>query len=69
MGLPTLDDGQKLLACLAVAVRARDPVLVKQIAERVDHVIPEAQVVKTFGRLGAYGLTAEDMDWLEALEL
>ncbi len=68
MALPSLDDGQRLLACLAVAVRRRDPVLVQQIAARADRLLTDSTIRRTFNRLKSYGLTETDMDWLRSIE-
>ena len=68
MALPTLDEGHRLLACLAVAIREPDPVLVRQIAEKADKILPDSQIVKTFGRLKNYGVGTSDLNWLEGLE-
>ena len=68
MSIPTLDDGHLLLCCLAVAVKSRDSVLVGQVARKADKTLPDSQIRRAFGRLKGYGMTEEDMAWLEALE-
>ena len=68
MTLPTLDDGHLLLCCLAVAVKRRDPVLVSQVARKADKTLPDPQIRRAFGRLKGYGVSADDMTWLESLE-
>lgn len=68
MSLPTLDDGHLLLCCLAVAVRRRDTVLVTQVARKADKTLPDSQIRRAFGRLKGYGVSEEDMAWLETLE-
>lgn len=68
VSLPTLDDGHLLLCCLAVAVRRRDTVLVTQVARKADKTLPDSQIRRAFGRLKGYGVSEEDMAWLETLE-
>lgn len=69
MALPSLDDGHLLLACLAVAVRARDPVLVSQVAHKADKVLTDSALRRSFGRLRNYGVSDQDMEWLAALDI
>ena len=69
MPLPSLDAGQRLLAALAVAVRARDSVLIRQIAEKADRELPDNALRRTFARLPDYGVTSADLAWLQAIEL
>ena len=69
MSLPSLDDGHRLLVCLAVAIRRRDTVLVRQIAEKSDRLLSDNAAKRSFQRLRNYGVTAEDMDWLSACDL
>ncbi len=63
---PVLDPALQLLVCLAVAIRARDSVLVQQIAERVDLSLSTKEARRTFSRLPSYGVSASDMVWLKA---
>lgn len=69
MSIPTLDDGHRLLVCLAVAIRRRDTVLVRQVAERADRILSEGTCKRAFGRLRNYGVTTSDMDWLQSVDL
>ena len=69
MGIPTLDDGHLLLCCLAIAVKLRDEVLVRQVAAKADRVLSEAQLKRTFSRIKGYGMTEEDMSWLGELSV
>lgn len=69
MPLPSLDPGQRLLAALAVAVRARDSVLICQVAEKADRELQDNTLRRTFARLPDYGVTADDLIWLESCEL
>ena len=68
MSIPSLDDGHLLLCCLAVAVKRRDSVLVGQVARKADKTLLDSQITRAFGRLRGYGMTTEDMEWLESLE-
>lgn len=68
MGLPTLDPALSLLACLAVAVRSRDPVLVQQVADRADKLLGDSVIKRTFARLPAFGVDAEDLEWLSTFD-
>ena len=69
MPLPTLDAGQRLLAALAVAVRARDSVLIRQVAEKADRELSDTALRRTFARLPDYGVTKDDLSWLEGCDL
>lgn len=69
MPLPSLDAGQRLLAALAIAVRARDSVLIRQVAEKADRELADAALRRTFARLPDYGVTKEDLAWLETVDL
>lgn len=69
MSTPSLDDGHRLLACLAIAIRRRDTVLVRQVAERADRILSDATSRRAFGRLRNYGVTEEDLAWLAKVEL
>lgn len=69
MAYPALDEGHLLLACLAVAVRAHDPVLVAQVAEKADKVLGESQFKRSFRRLPSYGVRPEDLAWLATAEI
>lgn len=65
----TLEPGHRLLACLAAAVRIRDSVLVKQIANRSDETLSQREITRTFSRLPEYGVSAEDLEWLRTTEV
>ena len=69
MSIPSLDDGHRLLLCLVVAIRRRDAVLVKQVADKADKTLTEAGVRRAFSRLRTYGITEEDLTWLSEAEL
>ena len=69
MPLPSLDSGQRLLAALAIAVRSRDSVLIRQIAEKADRELPDATLRRTFARLPDYGVNGDDLAWLESCDL
>lgn len=69
MGAPVLDDGHRLLVCLAVAVRRHDPVLVKQVAERADALLSDSTARRSFSRLRSYGVSEADMSWLATVDL
>lgn len=69
MSLPSLDDGHRLLVCLAVAIRRRDTVLVRQVAERSDRLLSDNTAKRSFQRLRNYGCTEEDMAWLSSCDL
>jgi hypothetical protein len=69
MALPSLDDGHLLLACLAVGVRSRDPVLVSQVAHKADKVLSASALRRSFGRLRNYGVSEQDMAWLASLDI
>ncbi|MGA0983306.1 hypothetical protein [Vulcanococcus sp.] len=64
-----LEPAHKLLVCLAVATRARDPVLVAQVAQRADLLLSDREARRAFSRLPSYGVSAADMDWLKAADL
>ena len=64
-----IDTGHRLLVCLAVAARNRDPVLVTQIAERADRLLTAKEMRRSFARLPTYGVCQLDMDWLQAFHL
>lgn len=68
MSLPTLDPALSLLACLAVAVRARDPVLVQQVADRADRLLGDSVIKRTFARLPSFGVDEEDLEWLASFD-
>lgn len=69
MALPTLDDGHRLLVCLAVAIKRRDPVLVRQVAEKADKVLPDSQIRRAFSRLRQYGIGDHDLAWLQDVDI
>jgi hypothetical protein len=68
MGSSLLDPAHKLLVALAVAARAKDPVLVSQIAERADLLLTPREMKRAFSRLSSYGVTQSDLDWLQTTE-
>lgn len=49
-------------------MKRRDSVLVGQVARKADKTLLDSQITRAFGRLRGYGMTAEDMEWLESLE-
>ena len=69
MGIPTLDDGHLLLISLAVAVRLRDAVLVRQVAEKADLNLPDSQIRRSFSKLRGYGVSESDLEWLGSVDL
>lgn len=69
MSLPYLDDGHRLLVCLAIAIRRRDTVLIRQIAEKSDRLLSDNAAKRSFQRLRNYGVSAEDIDWLADCDL
>ena len=68
MSLPTLDPALNLLASLAVAVRAHDPVLVQQVADKADRLLGDSVIKRTFARLPAFGVSEEDLEWLASFD-
>lgn len=68
MALPSLDPALSLLTSLAVAVRARDPVLVQQVAEKADRLLGDSVIKRTFARLPAFGVDPEDLEWLASFD-
>ena len=68
MTLPTLDPALSLLASLAVAVRAHDPVLVQQVADKADRQLGDSGIKRTFARLPAFGVTEDDLEWLASFD-
>ena len=68
MGLATLELPHKLLIALVVAVRRRDPVLVRQVAERADREMADAVIRRTFSKVSSYSLTSDDLAWLQQVE-
>ena len=69
MSASTLDPAHKLLVALAVAARSRDPVLVSQVAEKADLTLTTREMRRAFSRLGNYGVSGEDMKWLQSADL
>lgn len=69
MSATTLDPAHKLLVALAVAARSRDPVLVSQVAEKADLTLTTREMRRAFGRLGNYGVSREDLKWLQSADL
>lgn len=69
MAVAPLEPAHRLLACLAAAVRNRDPVLVKQIATRADLSMTAREVERTFSRLPVYGLSPDDLAWLRTADV
>lgn len=69
MTLPLLEPAHRLLVCLAVAVRARDPVLVCQIADKAERHLSAREMRRAFSRLAAYGVPGCDLAWLQSAEL
>ena len=65
----TIDPAHRLLVALAVASRNRDPVLVLQVAERADLFLSAREMKRAFSRLDAYGVSQDDLDWLQTAEL
>ena len=66
-----LTPGQRWLCCLAVAIKRRDPVLLTQIAERVEQHCPSERhyqrlVAELTGSLELQGI---DWQWLRGLLL
>lgn len=66
---PTLEPAHRLLVCLAVATRGRDPVLVSQVAHKADLTLTEREMKRAFSRLSTYGVSPDDLAWLQAVEL
>lgn len=64
-----LEDGHRLLVCLAVAARAHDPVLVTQIAHRADITLTNREIRRTFAKLSHYGVNQNDLNWLRSCGL
>lgn len=69
MTTTTLDPAHKLLVALAVAARGRDPVLVAQIAEKADLLLTNREMRRSFGRLKNYGVSPQDLKWLQSADL
>jgi hypothetical protein len=69
MGHASLEPAHRLLICLAVAARNRDPVLVSQIAERADRLLTPKEMRRSFARLPSYGVGSADLDWLQGFHL
>lgn len=69
MSAPLLEPAHRLLVCLAVAARARDPVLVSQVAEKAERHLSPREMRRAFSRLPAYGVSPGDLRWLQAAEL
>lgn len=65
----TLDPAHKLLVALAVAARGRDPVLVAQIAEKADLLLTNREMRRSFSRLKNYGVSQQDLKWLQTADL
>ena len=68
MGLATLALPHQLLIALVVAVRRRDPVLVRQVAEKADRELADAVLRRTFSKVTTYNLTPDDLHWLQTCE-
>ena len=49
-------------------MKRRDSILVGQVARKADKTLLDSQITRAFGRLRGYGMTTEDMEWLESLE-
>lgn len=64
MSYPVLDQGLGLLIALVVAIRQRDPVLVRQISEKADLHLTDREIGRTFGKLHDYGVSPDDLAWL-----
>ena len=66
-----LTQGQRWLCCLAVAIKRRDPVLLTQIAERVEQHCPsERHYQRLVAELtGSLELQGSDWQWLRGLLL
>ena len=64
-----IDAAHKLLVALAVAARRRDPVLVMQVAERADLLLTPREMKRAFSRLESYGVSQDDLSWLQSAEL
>ncbi len=66
-----LTPGQRWLCCLAVAIKRRDPVLLTQIAERVEQHCPsERHYQRLVAELtGSLDLQGSDWQWLRGLLL
>jgi hypothetical protein len=66
-----LTPGQRWLCCLAVAIKRRDPVLLTQIAERVEQHCPsERHYQRLVAELtGSLELQGSDWQWLRGLLL
>lgn len=64
MSYPVLDQGLGLLVALIVAIRQRDPVLVRQIGERADLHLNDREITRSFSKLHDYGASEEDLAWL-----
>ncbi len=66
-----LTPGQRWLCCLAVAIKRRDPVLLTQIAERVEQHCPsEHHYQRLVAELtGSLELQGSDWQWLRGLLL
>ena len=66
-----LTPGQRWLCCLAVAIKQRDPVLLTQIAERVEQHCPsERHYQRLVAELtGSLELQGSDWQWLRGLLL
>lgn len=69
MSVAVLEPAHRLLVCLAVAVRDHDPVLVTQVAHRADLTLSDREARRAFSRLPSYGISPQDMAWLQAVEL
>lgn len=66
---PALDPAHRLLVCLSVGVRLRDPVIVKQIADQADKTLSDSTAARAFQRLPSYGVSKEDLEWLASADL
>ncbi len=66
-----LTPGQRWFCCLAVAIKRRDPVLLTQIAERVEQHCPsERHYQRLVAELtGSLELQGSDWQWLRGLLL
>lgn len=64
-----LEPAHRLLVCLAVATRARDPVLVSQVAQKADLLLSERESRRCFSRLASYGVSPADLQWLKEVDL
>jgi hypothetical protein len=62
---PVLDRGLGLLVALIVAIRQRDPVLVRQIGERADLHLSDREISRSFSKLHDYSASEEDLAWLK----